>query len=313
MLTNFDDTANILFRGSPHLHTISKDAITEVTLDMSTSQVTELSFTIDDPAWVILGKGWFDIETPVTYRGLKLTVAVIETTPGGGLGGLTVKCRPSATSKLKKQRGDRVVKGVSAASFVASECAAVGVTAVVQSSPTKPRIARDTPQKGQDYDESNHPSSWTTFQRLANELGYLMYEVGGVIYFGKPTWLINQKPKVAVQWYPDTDAAPMSFPQFRQSIDSEDIEVTVELGLDRAGTIFPGYGITFNGVPKYAGTYFVTGVNYPLAGTGTMSVSASTVRNPKPQKSGEEDGTTEKVVLVKKPVGETHRKVVVDE
>lgn len=241
-LTNIDHTADILFRGKANLHTIDKDNVTSVTLDMSTTQVTELSFTIEDPGWKILSKGWFDIDTPVTYRGLKLNVSVIETTEGGGLGGLTVKCRPQATTKLKKQRGSRVVKGVSPAAFVQSECNLVGVDAVVQPGPTKPRIARDTPQKGQEYDETNHPSSWTTFQRLANELGYLMYEVGGVIYFGKPTWLINQNPKIAVQWYPNTDAAPLSFPQFRQSIDSEDIEVSVDLPLERAGTVFPGGG-----------------------------------------------------------------------
>lgn len=288
MFVNTNQTADILFRGKAHLHTIDNDQVTEISLDMSTEQVTELSFTVDDPGWKILSKGWFEIDTPVTYRGLTLTVAVVETTPGGGLGGLAVKCRPKATTSLKKQRGARVVKNVSAAAFVTSECALVGVASVVQPSATKNSIARDTPQKGQDYDETNHPSSWTTFQRLATELGYLMYEVGGVIYFGKPTWLINRNPKIAVEWYPNTDASPISFPQFRQSIDSEEIEVTVELPLDRTGTVFPGYGITFDGVPKFAGTYFVKSVNYPLVGVGTVSISASTVKNPKPQKAGEE-------------------------
>lgn len=289
MLKNTDSVGDILFRGSTVLKSV-QDQLTAASVDMSTTQVTELAFELEDAGFALLSKGVFDIDTPVTYRGLKLTIAVQEVTTGGGLGGLSIKCRPDAVRSLKNLRGKRVTQGLSPSQYVQSECDLVGVTCHVEPSTAKKNIARDVVQKGQDYDNTNYPSAWTTFQRLATEVGYLMYEVGGIIYFGKPTWLVENNPKVAVNWYPVDGTEPYSIPTFRNSVDSKDIEFSLELPLSRAGEVFPGYGITISGFPKYEGTYLITQVSYPLAGqSGTVSISASTVRNPKAQKSGQQE------------------------
>ena len=291
MTANFKNTSSvgdILVRGKPVLANVV-DKVSSVTIDMSVDQVTELTFVIDDPQFKLLKAGMFDKNTPVTYRGFPLTVAVIETGAGGGLGGLTIRCRPAAVAKLKKIRGKYVMKKVSAGTYIKAECARAGIPApVIQSSVVKPQIARDVAQKGVRYDQSNYPSAWTTMQRLASELNYMLYEIGGVIYFGKPEWLVDKKPKVNVTWYSDDGKEPFSIPEFRESIDSTDIELSLELPLSRSGTVFPGYGITLSGFPKYGGTYFIRSVSYPLAGTGTISIVASTVKSPKAQKSGEQ-------------------------
>jgi len=96
---------------------------------------------------------------------------------------------------------------------------------------------------------------------------------------------------VTVNWYPDDGTEPYSVPEFRDSIDNKDIELTLQLPLDRAEEMVPGKGIRITGFPKYAGTYLITGVNYPLAGPGTVTVNAATVRNPEPQKAGDEKGS----------------------
>lgn len=287
MLQNSAQFDEILFRGKRLLSNVI-DQVSEVTIDMSTSQVTELSFTVEDPAFKILSSGVFDLNTKVTYKGLKLIVAVIETGPGGGIGGFTVRCRPEVVSKIKKRRGKLVLKKARPNQFAQREVTAAGGKFVGQVAPIRNSIARDVPQKGESYDPASFPSSWTTMQRLADELGYLMFEVGGTIYFGKPTWLIEKLPKVQVQWYPLNTKEPYSVPEFRQSIDNEDVEVTLQLPISKAGTVFPGQGLVLSGFPKYAGTYFINSVNYPLVGPGTISVSASTVKNPKPQKAGDE-------------------------
>ena len=263
------------------------DLIFSADLEMSTDQVSELAISIDDPGFKILERGTFNTNTPVTYRGLHLYVAVIETNDGGGLGGLTIRCRPLAVKKLKDLKGKRVMKDVTSGAYVIAECttAKVGQTPVVQHLAKKKQIKRDKAESGVTYDLASEPSAWTTIQRLAGEEGCIVYEVGGRIYFGKPTWLVEKLPQLEVGWYPEDNTEPTMIPQFRQSVDSDETEITVELPISRAGMVIPGMGITFPGFPRFTGSYYVTGVNYPLVGSGrgNVSISATTVKNPEKQ------------------------------
>ena len=278
----------VRFRGRPLPDRFLQN-IVSVELDMSMEQVAELTIGIDDPKFAMLKTNLLKLETDVTFRGLKLNIAVIETSAGGGQGGVVIRCRPKAVNKLKKLRGAFVMKNVSPATYVRAECKKAGITRVVaQESGKKSEISRDLEQKGDSYDEASKPSAWTTMQRLANELGYVMYESGGVLYFGKPSWLVKKQPKVEVRWYPENGKEPYTFPEFRQSIDNEDIELSLELPIERAGSVFPGAGIKVTGFPKYSGTYLIKSVNYPLVGVGNIAISASTIRDPDPQEGGDE-------------------------
>lgn len=257
-------------------------------VEMAVSSVTELSVSLDDPGFRILQKGIFDVDTPVAFRGLHLYVAVVETNDGGGLGGLTIRCRPLAVKKLKKLQGPRVLKDVSPAAYVIAECHAAKVDKepVVQigKKAKKKKIARDVKESGTTYDPANTPSAWTTMQRLSDEAGYVLYEVGGRIYFGQPTWLVKNQPSVEVMWYPENGKEPAMIPQFRQSIDSDDIEITMELPLARAGSVIPGVGLKITDFPRFSDTYFINEVSYPLVGKGrgNLLISAGVVKNPEP-------------------------------
>ena len=286
-LANKDGIGQILFRGKKVLEQVQEHVVSAA-VDMSVDLVTQLQFTIEDPGFTILKRGLFDVGTPVTYRGLKLMVSVIETTDGGGMGGLTVSCRPVAVSKLKNLRTKRVVTNMSPTEFLISDCTALGLPYVAQPSDKKKQIARDQPEKGQEYDNTNHPSAWTTFQRLATDLGYMFYESNGTIYFGKPTWLVERAPKFQIVWYASNGKEPLTIPKFRKSDDSKDIELSLDVPLERIGDVYPGYGVIVTDFPYFAGTYLVKTVTYPLAGPGVVAITASTVRNPKVQKSGEQ-------------------------
>ncbi len=265
--------------------------ILDVTLDMGIDMVTEMTIVMDDPAFEILESGIFDLNTNITYRGLDLYVAVIETNEGAGLGGLGVRCRPTAVKKLRALRGKNVMKKVTPADYLRSECKAAGVPLVAQTTKQKKRIARDTDEDGASYIPAQRPSAWTTAQRLANEDGCYVYEIGGTIYYGKPTWLVERRAPVRVEWYPQGTKEPMTIPSIRHSEDSKDIEVEVSLPIRRAGGVVPGVGLELDGFPKYSDVYFIKSVTYPLVGDGLVEITASTVRNPEPQKVSSPTGT----------------------
>jgi hypothetical protein len=296
-MQNMPEVGAIQFDGKP-LWDNAIDKIVSADIEMGVDQVTELTIKFDDPAFQLLGSKTFDLNTPVRYRGLHMHIAVIETNPGGGLGELGIRCRPTAVRKLKMLRGKKVRNDITPAAYLASECelAQVSKRPVAQDSKAKKKIARDVAESGMNYDPASEPSAWTTIQRLASEIGFVVYEVGGVIYFGKPTWLVERQPNVVVQWYPSEGKEPFSIPQIRKSVDSKDVEVTLELPLRRSGEVIPGKGLRLEGFPKFSDTYFINTVSYPLAGRGNkISVTASTVRDPEKQQAisvGVPSGTT---------------------
>lgn len=269
----------LLFRGRK----LSKDfagSVSSATLDAGVDMASEITLVFNDPGFALLGSGFFTKYTPVTYEGMKLVVSVIETDAGnGGRGQTTIRCRPKAVIDLRKRRGKFVMNNVTASEFIRHECEAVGAGAVMQQTSKRQQIIRDVKEKGESYSATDYPSSWTTFLRLADECGYLIYEHGGIIYFGTPTWLAANRPKVLVTWSPEgTESANQvwSVPTFRDSLDSEDVEVTVTVPLDRYQDMKPGNALVVQKFPRYSGTYLITNVNYPLVGPGKIEVTAKT-------------------------------------
>lgn len=252
---------------------------------MGVSRITEIAFTFDDPEFRLLASDKFSLKTQIEYRGLHLHVAALKTNAGAGLGGFVARCRPQAVHKLKALQGKRVLQNVSPAAYVKAECKAAKITRLplVQSSSERKRIKRDVVESGVQYEPSQKPSAWTTMQRLAGEEGFLLYEIGGAIYFGKPTWLVDNQPKIELEWYTENGKEPYSIPEFRETVDSKDIEVSsLKLPLKRAGSVFPGMGLKVSGFPMFQTCSFINSVSYPLVGRGDLTVTAGKVINPAP-------------------------------
>lgn len=282
-LDNLPDIKDLSFRGKP-LPTSLLSKAYAVDIEMSIDQVTNIVITFDDPGFAILSKDFIDLNTPVNYRGLSLYVAAIQTGDGGGLGGTTVHCRPLAVKRLKNLQGKRVLHNLTPAAYLRSECKKARVRAepVAQESKVRKKIARDTDSSG-DYDKTNPASAWTTLHRLAAQTGFVLFEIGGAIHFGKPTWLIQRNPTVDVVWYANTGKEPATIPQIRRSVDSNEVEIQLTLPLERAGTVLPGHGLRLRGFPRTPDTYIVKSVSYPLAGDGEVSVVAGTPIDPEKQ------------------------------
>lgn len=283
-LDNSPSLKDVKLDGKPFSEDMLKKVLS-ASVDMGVSRITEIAFTFDDPEFRLLSSDKFSLKTRIEYRGLHLHVAALETNAGAGLGGFVARCRPVAVHKLKGLTGSRVLRNVTPAAYVKAECkkAEIARLPMVQASSERKRIKRDVAESGVQYEPSQKPSAWTTMQRLAGEEGFLLYEIGGAIFFGKPTWLVDNQPKVELEWYPENDKEPYSIPEFRETVDSKDIELpSLKLPIKRAGRVFPGMGLKVTGFPKYSDLYFINSVSYPLVGRGDLTVTAGKVINPTP-------------------------------
>lgn len=239
------------------------ESVTSCTMDGSFSSINQITITFSDPGWKILNSGIFSLNSSVSVEDFEMEIASINTGDDAGIENVTVKCRSKVVRALKNRRGTRVLKNASPSDFVISECKAVGAKYKVQGSADRKQVARDVPKKGSQEVETP-PSSWTTFDRLANELGYVCFETAGVIYFGRPSYFISEGSinETFLTYHhrsgADDDHRTYSVPTATRSADSPGQSIAFDVHVSSLKTIRTGMRFHVEGVPTFNTNYLVT-------------------------------------------------------
>lgn len=258
------------------------EAITDASLKMSTSEVTELALTIDDRRFEALATGLFDPGTTtvpgsrVDYAELALELRAMELSPQGQL---SLAARSWPVSELKRPTPSKVSVGLSPSAWVAAEARAAGLKAVCQPTPSAATVTLQ-----------QNETRWDTMQRLAKELGFICFEAIGTVFFGKPTWLISRKDALTLNVTIGSDRQPLdgrilARPSLRRSSDAATkvAELSVDVLPELGQGFLPGDVLHLSGMPVYSGKYLIDSVDIDLADNGIVSISASTPVDPTPQ------------------------------
>ena len=243
---------------------------------------SEMSFEMYDPGLAYLtsfpgargpiGKG-------AMYDGIGYVIGGFSATGGpGGNGAVTYRMTPASVEKLRKITGPLNRQNISASQYVNDACVRQGIKIVAQSSSKKPSIERDTPEGLGSGDER---SEWTTILGLAKEEGYIAYECLGTIYFASPKWLFENRQGVNVYWGgasgqvgPLRQYTMLNAPSVEFGNENTEDEISFDLPIDAAGTIWPGHSVTVFGVPKIAKKLLVTDVKYAVVDGDRVSITA---------------------------------------
>lgn len=261
--------------------------VTSASLSLTTDGVSELSLTLSDPDLEILESRIFEeggehrrgsrLDYGDDDKALPFEVAAVEVGDTGTGPTLTVTARSLGGQRMRRAKGPLVRKKITPTEFARLLAKDAGLKFVGEKSPQRASISRQT---GQDAE-----TSWDTVQRLARELGYIAFEAAGVLYFGRPTWLINRDGTSVLQVHHRKDERVRGLPLCRRTGDdpkrvaSVTVEVTGELGDD----VRPGHRLTLAAVPTFAGRYLVTRVTIPFTADGWVTVEAATPVNPEPE------------------------------
>lgn len=259
------------------------EAVTRATLDLSSTEVTQLDLTIRDPDLKLLAARLFEPGTPTTagssvdYGALKLEVRRLSVEAGPSL---AIVARDLGAYKLKRARGPLLRRNLSPTQSAALDAKAAGLKFVGEASAKRPTVAREADE-----------SAWDATGRHADELGFLRFVTAGVLYFGRPTFLIKRAGVTTSATWSRTDGGARTDGRLRDvpkcsrsgdevgRVASVEVEFLGELG-DR---ILPGGKLALRGVPTFEGDYFVDKATVELDDTSPVRVSASTAVNPKPQ------------------------------
>lgn len=284
----------------------------EWNLVMNVGEVTELSVTLEDPGLSLLrqsplpfGARPFRLGAPVEWRDLKLVIAALQVDAGKAQEQLKVDCRAAGVQVLRHEKGPKVWSDVAPHELVREECAKVGLAFFgEETTQRRPSIARSmsttptftasldllTVTRVMKSDTASEESTWQVFERLAGELGFILFEAAGTVVFGRPSWLVargglNARPH---RWrWPRADGDRLEenedrlldVPSCRQSQDAEQVTITARLHVEDALSYRPGDAVMFAGVPGFEGLFVVTAIDVD-PGEPLASITAGTPVDP---------------------------------
>lgn len=265
--------ADVRVRGAK-LHANIREATTSASITLSTTSPVTLSLTIDDPQMSLLDGGLLARGVALDYVDLEMQIRSVDCDDPGTGPVVAVTARSEAWVRLKNQRGWKLWKNTTPASVVRTLGRKVGLKVVAQSSGKRRRITRGKKE-----------SSQALIERYAQDLNFLTFEAGGVLYFGSPKWLVKNGPKRTLRWDRYSRRGTVSAgagalvgqPTVRRAEDSPrgQAEMTALFIGDGAETWRPGHVINFAGIPSFSGTYLVTQVQIPGDNNAPVTVSAS--------------------------------------
>lgn len=265
-----------------------REAITTCSLSGGWQSVTEIDMTIMDPRFELLKGGYIKDKMRVDFIGFWLEAATISTVSVQGAEAVNIKFRAGGVQALKNRTGILTMTQVSPTTFIRKECEAVGLSFVGQDTIVRNEVSREIPPSG-DYNIEGEkpPSSWTTFQSLADEEGMVCFEYMNTVYFGKPSWLINNVPKSFKADYTPgqvTDTSTLNIPECSRSDDNPDgVNISFMLPLSRIKDMGLGAKVTLSGVPTFDGDFITSEISFNMLDAATtISVQAQKPIDPKP-------------------------------
>lgn len=260
----------------------SERLILGANMSLAVDQAGELSFDLNDPNWAFISSFNND-RGPINKKALygadmPLFVSSFSLSGGpSGLGGTTLKLQPGGIGRARNIKGALNRANISPTTYAKDAAANCGMKFFGEPSPVRPSITRDV---ASGTDKSTEANEWTTLKRLAGEEGFLVYECLNTLYFASPQYLFDKQPTITVGWgttVVDDQLRLLNLPSIDMSTSEKtDDEISFDLPIESAGRILPGNGIIVKGVFRGMADkkLLVTSVDYPLAGTGNVSIKA---------------------------------------
>lgn len=265
------------------------EKVSAATLELSIDQVSLLTVTVADPDVALLRRDVFAKRQPVDAAGgLRLQVEARSVVDVGGLPGLEARCWPRIVAALRGMKGAAVRHRLSPTTYVALGVKAAGGTFVGQPSPVRSTIERV-------HDSSTNETEFDVHVRLAQELGFDYFEAAGVVYFGKPSWLVRRMPAVSIRWDgAKTDGRLWGVPLLTDSDADGGAGVTGTLtgAPSLLEQVVPGRAVSLRGMGSYDGLYLASGLSMNLDGVSAATCSIAQPVDPVPQPPDPPDGVS---------------------
>jgi hypothetical protein len=187
---------------------------------------------------------------------------------------LTIQARSQGIMHLQRRYQAAAQNNVSPTAWARQLATSKGLRFVGQDSAVLPVVSQNT----------SEASPWVALQRIAGDLGFIVFEAAGTVYFGQPTWILDQSNERPYRWEGETTTGPLlALPSFRRTGDTSNAAyatVSFTVMATEAENLLPGMRVDLSGVPTFEGKYMVTKVGFSLGPAEVATISAEIPVNP---------------------------------
>jgi cell wall-associated NlpC family hydrolase len=272
------------------------------TVDLSTSQVSEVSLTLLDPGFALCSRYRLDLDS--VLHCLNLPFRVVQLGSGSTPGGATVTLKAHPSGAVTMRTGTPVAaSNISPTDYMKNVATAAGLR--FWGRPSGKRSTVGPNSITDDLGNSRPETAWEIGDRLAGELGYYAFEAAGTYYFAPADYIKLNSTRVqlvapGIKAYPETNTGKaypaMELPTCdatisknltalqkklgRTSILSCDVNINARIEREAGEPLRPGMTAWLPGThPKFAKDGFlITRVSWDLVNPNSpVNVQAGTL------------------------------------
>lgn len=315
----FEAVSDITFRwplgvsptGGTSAHAIAAAVTTESAVDLANGQLSEIQLTVVDVHGTLtpglpgtINQNTGHIGQYALWGDDVLALAEIQTLDTDRVPSAVLTLRTACLQWMATRRVQKVWTNLSATDWIQS-CVAEYNDQLPSGVP-KATFLGDVTEAyagGIMANPSMPVTQWQSYYDIAQQLCYdegcWLFESGGCVVFGKPSWIVTVAPTVKIgyraasrrwEWPKDADAVEaLNYPNCLRSAslftgDTMQVEVPRDLGEQMR----VGQQIALSGVPFWSGLkWIVTGVQYAFDGGRTpVTILANEAKDPVPAAPG---------------------------
>ncbi|MDE3205138.1 MAG: C40 family peptidase [Acidobacteriota bacterium] len=287
-------------QGLPKSDLLSSIITTESAVDLTKDQLSQIQLTVVDVDGDITGgiPGLLNQDSgqvgPYLVWGSDvLVVAEYQTTDTNQIPGAIITLRTGCLQWMAATRKMQVWTGLSATQWI-EQCVLQYNEQLPPGVPPATFLGDYTETRPQIMANASLPvTQWMSYYDVAQQLcydeGYWLFESGGTVVFGKPTWLATVAPsfKIGVNGrsnYPiDPDAvATLNIPRCLRSVSLFTGDtLMVDLPHSLGEQVRVGQLLELSGVPYFSSKqWLVTGVQWAYDGQTPVTITANEVKDP---------------------------------
>lgn len=284
-----------------------RDSIVSFEFELSAKLVSQISFVVEDPDFMMLNSNYFMIGRTVTFTipivlanfSEEFQEAVSTLYPGLAEDGVVnkkyqfeiaaitvdhktrdtirVEARTKAIQEMKRDKKPESFGRISPTQFASNMAARHGLTFFGESTPVDGNIAKE-------QSEQNDESTFDVLARLAREVEFMFFEANGVLFFASENYIIENQPSIEIE-VPTLDENADLFAvatTVRKSADSKASAATFQTSLLKnlaSITLFPGVGVNIEGLNNFDKTFMIDRVAFDGSAAGFVSISGTTPKD----------------------------------
>lgn len=271
-------------------------------ISLTTSEVSQLSLELEDRDLNITNRHQVTVGTQLDYRHHRFEIVTVGIKQGPATPHLELGAQPPGVVRMR-EKSPKAAKNLSPTDYLARIAKDVGLAFRGQRSAKQETIGPTLVQTPSEPQPSRLETAWEVARRLADTLGWSLFEAGGTLFFGSEPWLVENGRTVYVSvlnrllagikadravhaiGIPSVRASKVAHPKAARAYFTSIAVDDLQLAREDGERVLPGSNLLIAGTGVFdGGGVIITSVSWSLSDLNApATISARTRELPVPK------------------------------